>query len=83
MDSSSVWTGTLATAVTAGYAAMQTAMIGLTHGTTTLLSEVSVSYTDKVENPVAPYRRAVPLVLTVGGATALTHIATQRRRLGR
>jgi hypothetical protein len=77
------WAGLFTAGVTTAYAALSTAMLGHTSGSTTLDGEVTVSYVDKAVNPVAPFRRPTPLVLPVLAATAQTQIAVQRRRIGR
>jgi hypothetical protein len=79
----STWSGGLVGDVQAAWAAVSAALNALVVGTTTLSGEVTVSYTSKALNPVAPYRRAVPLVFPVTGHTTQAQIAIQRRRLGR
>jgi hypothetical protein len=69
--------------VLSGYEAVMAAMAGLVEGATTLTGEVIVSYVDRAVNPVAPYRRPVPLALPVTGLVVQSQIATQRRRIGR
>lgn len=83
MTNPSTWTGTLTGLVFTAYNAVRTAMAGLVETATTLGVEVIVSYIDKILNPIAPFRRAVPLVLPVGGIVVNPVIASQRRRLGR
>jgi len=77
------WSTTLTGLVFSAYNAVRTALNGLVETGTTLATEVIVSYIDKLLNPVAPFRRAAPLVLPAGAITVSPLIATQRRRLGR
>lgn len=53
------------------------------YGATNVGQECAVSYVSKVENPIYPYRRAVPLVMSipVDGYTGSGKLATQRRRV--
>jgi hypothetical protein len=81
LDSPQQWDGAIVTSATNAYAAMHTAMIGVTSGATTLLTETVVSYTDKTTNPIAPYRRVVPLALPVTSANGEPAVASQRGRL--
>jgi len=83
LATASTWNSTLVNAITAAYGEVQTAMIGLTHGATTILTEVCVSYMESVGTPPVATRRAVPLVLTVNSAIAQARIGSQRRRIGR
>lgn len=77
------WTDAFATAIHSAYTAVKAGMDGFPIGATTLGVEVTVSYVDSVANPVAPHRRAVPLVFPVTDFTVTPLIATQRRRIGR
>jgi hypothetical protein len=77
------WTGAFTAAVDAAYAAFTASVNALTHSGTAMFGEVTVSYISKEVNPVAPYRRAVPLVLPVTSFAAESEIASQRRRVGR
>lgn len=54
------------------------------YGSTNIGEECAVSYVSKIENPVYPYRRAVPEVYDIpidGGYTMTGQLATQRRRV--
>ena len=79
----STWTTSLTAAVDGAYAAITSGMNGYNTGGTTITTEVIVSYVDKAVNPVAPYRRTVPLVLPVTATITKQRIGSQRRRLGR
>jgi hypothetical protein len=77
------WTGAFTASVLAAYSNFTDALNALTHAGTALFGEATVSYVDKALNPVAPYRRAVPLVLPVVSFAVEPELANQRRRVGR
>jgi len=77
------WTSGLQGDVQAAWTAVSAILNAYVTGTTTLAGEVTVSYISKAVNPVAPYRRPVPLVLPVSAHVTQTHVAVQRRRMGR
>jgi hypothetical protein len=57
------------------------AAMSSTLGGTTYTGQVAVSYINKVSNPIAPYHRAVPLVLPLPSFRINPKVASQRRRL--
>jgi hypothetical protein len=83
LDDSAHWAAGLTGAVFTAYTAVRTAMDLVTEGSTSLGTEVIVSYVDTVTNPVPPHRRTVPLIFPVGTFSVEALVATQRRRIGR
>jgi hypothetical protein len=83
MVNASHWSAALVAAVDAAYGAFWSTINGYGGGGVSSAGEVIVSYVDKALFPVAPFRRAVPLVEPVTSHVTTARIATQRRRIGR
>ena len=81
--SAKLWdTGFIAACQTA-IGTFKSAIEGTSTAGTDFTTLVSVSYYDRVINPVAPYRRTTPVVDPVVALTVKQRICTQRRRLGK
>ena len=81
--SAKLWyTGFIAACQTA-IGTFKSAIEGTSTAGTDFTTLVSVSYYDRVINPVAPYRRTDPVVDPVVALTVKQRICTQRRRLGK
>ena len=77
------WNSGYITDVLSAWGDVMTGLSTASSGGFSLTGMVCVSYVDREVNPVAPYRRTVPLVEPILGFTPDELVATQRRRVGR
>lgn len=79
------WSTAFTAEVLTHWQAFLDAVLAISVGGMVITSFGIVSYISKEENPVPPYRRAVPIFYPLSVATAVTdeQMASQRRRIGR
>jgi len=85
MQDECTWNSAFVTTVTGAWGNFISALSGTTGGGTTIGLQCAISYVSKTSNPVAPYRRAVPIIMPfpANQFTVQPRMASQRRRVRR